>query len=113
MMPNSLAARVDPAAAVRIEHLQRADRGQDGRDAQLLAQEGGRRIDVGDVDQDARSECDAVEGEPIPTECRLRFRAADQVVPRALIQATAGFPNEFLVADEIESQAKSLPRYRC
>ena len=43
MMPNSVAARVDGDGAFGIEDLQRADRREDRRDAQLLAQELRRR----------------------------------------------------------------------
>ena len=87
--------------AVGIEGLQRADRRQNGRDAQLLAEEGGRRIDGRDVDQDARPERDLVEGEPVPPQRRLRLRAADQVVPGALIQLPTRLLDDLLVADHV------------
>jgi hypothetical protein len=62
-----------------------------------------------DVNQDARSEGHLVEGEAIAPQRGFRFRATDQVVPGPLREATAGFPNEFLVTDDVESQATRPP----
>src|SRR5258708_34613891 len=99
----------DCDGALRVEDLQGADRRQNGGDAQFLAQEGDGWIDVRDVDQDAWSERDFVEGEPVAAQGRFGLRATDQIVPGALWEATAGFPNEFLIADEVESQAWRPP----
>ena len=55
-VPNSAAAFAKPIAAVRREVLQGADGREDDGDAQGLAQQRRRRVDVRDVDQDARHE---------------------------------------------------------
>src|SRR5260370_7125338 len=65
---------------------------------------------MGDVDQDAWSKRDLVKRVPIAAQRRFGFRTTDQIVPGALRQATAGFPNKFLIADEVESQTWRPPR---
>src|SRR6185437_10570840 len=84
--------------------------GQDGRDAQLLTQKRRRRIDRRHVHEDPRAKRDAVEGTPIAPQGGLRFGAADQVVPRALVQPAARLTDELLVADVIQSHRPMVGR---
>jgi hypothetical protein len=50
---------------VGVEHLERADRREDGWNAQALAHEAGGRVDFRDIDQDPGSKRDFVESVPI------------------------------------------------
>src|SRR5712691_7480505 len=94
-----------------MEHLQGANRREDGGDSQLLPQEGGGGIDVRHIDQDARTEGDPVEGQPVAPQGGFRLGTAHQIVPGSLVNTTAGFLDNFLVADKIETHlfASSAP----
>ena len=98
--------------AFRVEEVQPTDRREDGWDAQLLAQEGGGRIDLGHVDQDARPEGDPIEGGAIPAERRFRLGTAGNVVPGTLVQAASRFLDDLLVADKITSHGSPPPLSR-
>ena len=83
MAPKAAAARVG-ATPPRSHHvLQRADRRQDHRQAQLLAQDLAARVDLLDVAQHARAEGQRVDGDAVAHIGRLRLGAAHQVVPGA------------------------------
>src|SRR5205823_13619334 len=70
--------------------------------AQPGAQERGGGVDLRDVNQDPRPEGDAIEGAAVAPEGGFGLRAADEVVPGALIDAAASLSNDLFVADEIE-----------
>ncbi len=71
----------DGDAAARLEGFQRTDRRQHHRQADLLAQDLGRRIDLADVAQHARPEGDRIERHAVAPQRRLGLGAADQVIP--------------------------------
>ena len=68
-------------AALGDDVLHRADRCQDDRQLELLAQQRRAGIDMLDIAQHARPEGETVERPAILIEGRLRFRAAHQVIP--------------------------------
>src|SRR5262249_2736779 len=76
-------------AAVGRDQLERADRRDADGKEELGAEEGGRGVDLGDVDEDARPEGNLVEGGAIATQGRLRLRPANEVIPRALVERLA------------------------
>src|SRR5579883_3067306 len=87
--------------AVRVELLQPADGREDGRNAQLVAQERCRRVDVRHVHQDARPEGDPVERRPVSPQRRLRLGAAGQVVPAALAQPPSRLLDDLFGRDKV------------
>ena len=87
-------------AAARHHVLQRADRRQDHRQPQLLAEHLGARVDLLDVAQHARTEGQRVDGRAVPHIGRLRLGAAHQVVPGAARDVALGRREE-LVQDRV------------
>ena len=59
----------------------RADRGDEDRDGQLLAQQGRARVDAGDIDEHPLAQRERVEPEPVAAQGGLGIRAAAQHVP--------------------------------
>ena len=55
----------------------------------MVAEQGARWVDRRDVDQDARAKRDPVEAEPVAPHGGLGLGAADQIVPRALLEVLA------------------------
>ena len=101
MMPNSVAALVEPAAPSGSKVC------SDPIGARMAGMRSfwPRKVVDGstcrDVDEDTRPERDLVEGEPVPPQRRLRLRAADQVVPGALLQLPTRLLDDLLVADDV------------
>ena len=94
------------------EDLQGADGGQHDGDAQVVAEEGGGGVDLGDVHQHPGAEGYAVEGEPVASHGSLGLGAAYQVVPRALNKVLAGSLHYLFVADKVGGHVES-PRPGC
>ena len=90
-----------------VEDLEGADGGEDGRDAKIVAEEGGGGVYLGYVAQDAGAEGDAVEGQPVAAHGGLGFGRAYEVVPGSLGKVLAGALDDFFVAEELGCQVWS------
>ena len=89
-----------PRAAAGREILQRADWRQNDRQAHILAQDLGARVDVLDIAQHTRTERDGVERAPVALQRRLGLGAAHQIVPASPGQFTPRWLDE-LVQDSV------------
>jgi len=65
----------------RIERLQRADRRQHHRQPQSAAHHLHRCVDLADIAQHARPECDLVERHAVAPQGSFGFGATDDIVP--------------------------------
>ena len=91
----------DARARAGIEHLERADRRQHHRQAQFAAEYFDCRVDLGDVAQHARPECNFVERHAVAAHGGLGLGGADDVVPGVLVEVGAGFAHEFMQVLEL------------
>jgi len=63
---------------------------------QAAAEYLGRPVDLSDVPQHPRPECNLVERHAVAAHGGLRLRSADDVVPCVLVEPGAGFSDEFM-----------------
>src|ERR1019366_3456944 len=79
----------DAGAAAGLEGLQRADRAECHRKADLAAVKAVAAVDAGDIHEHARAEGDAVECQAVAPQRGFGFGAADQIIPDELVQLQA------------------------
>lgn len=79
-----------------MKHFQPADRRQQDRQPGRFAEIFRPAIDGADIHQNARTQCNPVQGEPVAGDGCLGLGAADQIVPAAIFQFVPGGGNEFL-----------------
>ena len=86
----------DGRAGAGIEDLERADRRQHDRQSQLAAEHLDGSIDLGDIAQHARTECDLVERHAVAAHGGLGLGGADDIVPGVLVEPGARLADEFV-----------------
>jgi hypothetical protein len=90
-------------ATLWSKRLQRSDGRQHDWDLELVTEKGGRGIDSGHVDEDARPKGQAIQPETVAPHRCLGLSAAREVIPDILAEIAAGLYDNLLVADKIES----------
>src|SRR3954451_20018280 len=86
----------DAGAGVRLEQLERADRCEHNRQAQLAAEHIHRTVHFGDIAQYPRTESNFVQRHAVPTHRGFRLGGPDDVVPLILVQVRARLADELV-----------------
>ena len=86
----------DAGGGAGIEDLERADRRHHHRQTQFAAEQLDRGVDLGDVAQHPRPECDLVQRHAVAAHGGLGLGGADDVVPGILVEVGARLADEFV-----------------
>ena len=101
--------------AAGIERFQRADRRQHHRQPQLHAEEGRRRVHLGDVAQHARPQRDRIQRRAVAPQRRLALGGADQIAPDVAVELRPRRRDEFVQALVVAREFGQVRRFghRC
>ena len=99
--PELLDRAHDRSRAGGMKALERADRREHDRQAELAPELADRRVDLADVAQHARAKRDRVERHAVAPQRGLGFRPADDVIPVVLVEVLPRLGDEFMEVVQI------------
>ena len=96
-----------------MEALERADRREHHRQAQLAAELADRGVDLADVAQHARPERDRVERHAVAPQRGLALDAADDVVPVVLVEVLPRLGDDLVQVEKVAGIGRRVVDGRC